>query len=99
MELTFRKPESFPFMISCDFHPWMKGYWLVVDHPYAALTSKDGKFEIDQLPVGVHTFKIWHERPGYLEKSFKVTVTAGDAIELPTMKLDLTRLERPTKSK
>jgi len=55
--------------------------------------------KIDQLPVGEHTFKIWHERPGYLEKSFKVTVTAGDAVELPTVKFDLTRLERPAKSK
>ena len=94
-----RQAESFPFKVGCDFHPWMSGYWLIVDHPYAALTDKDGKFQIDKLPVGEHAFRIWHERPGYLEKSYKITVTAGDAVELPTMKLDLTRLEVPTKSK
>ena len=99
IKFQYHKAESFPFKASCDYHTWIRGYWLIVDHPYAALTDKDGKFSIDQLPVGEHTFKIWHERPGYLEKSFKITVTAGDAVELPTMKLDLTRLEKPTASK
>lgn len=94
-----RIAEAFPFKVGCDYHPWMIGYWLIVDHPYAALTDKDGKFQIDQLPVGEHTFKIWHERSGYLERSFKITVTAGDAVELPTMKLDLIRLEVPTATK
>ncbi len=99
LSVQYKRAESLPFAAGCDYHPWIKGYWLIVDHPYAALTDKDGKFQIDQLPVGEHTLKIWHERPGYLEKSFRITVTAGDAVELPTMKLDLTRLEKPTATK
>ena len=98
IEVRCKQAESFPFKVSCDFHVWISGYWLIVDHPYAALTDKNGMFQIDKLPIGEHTFRIWHERPGYLEKSFKITVTAGDAVELPTMKIDLTRLEKPTKS-
>ena len=99
LSVQYKRSESLPFAAGCDYHPWIRGYWLIVDHPYAALTNKDGKFQIDHLPVGEHTFRIWHERPGYLEKSFKITVTAGDAVELPTMKLDLTRLKKPTATK
>jgi len=99
IEVQCKKAESLPFKASCDYHAWISGYWLIVDHPYAALTDKDGMFKIDKLPVGEHTFRIWHERPGYLEKSFKIRVTAGDAVELPTMKFDLTRLEKPTEAK
>ena len=86
--------ESLPFTVRCDFHTWMSGYWLIVDHPYAALTDKDGKFSINNLPAGDHEFKIWHERVGYVERKHKVTVSAGDPVELPVMKLDITRLQK-----
>ena len=75
------------------------GYWLIVDHPYAALTDKDGWFSIDNLPVGEHQFKIWHERVGYVESKYKVTVSAGDPIDLPVIKLDITRLQKGPESK
>jgi hypothetical protein len=99
IKLNLRIAESNPFAAGCDYHSWIRGYWLIVDHPYAALTDKDGKFQIDQLPVGEHIFKIWHERPGYLERSFKFTVTAGEPIEPRKMKLNLARLEKPTATK
>lgn len=97
--LLFRKAEAWPFKLTCDFHPWTSGYWLIVDHPYAALTDKDGRFSIDNLPVGDHQFTIWHERVGYVERKFKVTVAAGDPVELPIMKLDITRFQKPSESK
>ena len=63
----------------------MRAYWLIIDHPYAALTDKDGKFQIDNLPVGEHNFRIWHERIGDIKKEYKVSVTAGDRVELPAV--------------
>jgi plastocyanin len=80
----FALKERLPFEVKCDIHNWMRAWWLVVDHPYAAITDKDGKFKIEKLPAGEHTFTIWHERVGYIEKTFKVdiengkTVTVGD---------------------
>jgi hypothetical protein len=44
----------------------MRGWLLIVDHPYAAVTDEDGRFEIPQLPAGEHRFRLWHERPGGL---------------------------------
>jgi hypothetical protein len=76
--------ERLPFEVKCDIHSWMRAWWLVVDHPYVAITDKDGKFKIEKMPAGEHTFTIWHERVGYIEKEFKVdikdgkTVTVGD---------------------
>ena len=59
----------------------MKARWLILDHPYAAVTSKDGKFQIEKLPEGQYDFIVWHERTGYIKydskRGFKVTVAAG----------------------
>jgi len=63
-----KKPlrESLPMEVKCDVHPFMKAYWLILDHPYAVASAKDGKFKIGKLPAGEHKFRIWHERVGYL---------------------------------
>lgn len=70
--------EIVPHPVKCDYHPWMVAYWLVVDHPYAAATDAQGNFTIKNLPVGEHECKIWHERAGYLDRKYMITVKAGD---------------------
>lgn len=92
--------ERLPVQIGCDIHPWMRGYWVVSDHPYAAVTDKDGNFEIKDLPVGEHEFKIWHERPGYAYKDKKdpkkgllVKIENGKTTEVPVIKIPLATLE------
>lgn len=32
-----------------------------------AITDKDGKFVIENLPVGKHEFRVWHELRGALD--------------------------------
>jgi plastocyanin len=88
----FRTQETLPMQVKCDFHPWMIAYWMVVDHPYAAVTDKEGKFTIPNLPVGEHEFRVWHERPGYLERKFSVVVKPGDNALAP-MKVDAAKLK------
>lgn len=73
----FDRPEPLPMKVGCDIHPWMEAWVLVVDHPFAAVTGKDGKFKIEGLPLGTHEFRIWHEESGWLEKSCKVSINAG----------------------
>ncbi|HET6425504.1 MAG TPA: hypothetical protein VFG20_17580 [Planctomycetaceae bacterium] len=86
--------ETVPMPISCDIHPWMRGYWVMVDHPYAVVTGKDGKFELENLPEGENEFRVWHEGPGYIEQSLKVTVKNGSVAEVPVIKVKAADLNK-----
>lgn len=70
--------ERLPAKVGCDIHPWMQAWWVILDHPYAAVTNEKGEFEIADLPEGEHEFRVWQEKVGYLEKAYKVKVKAGD---------------------
>ena len=63
MSHTFDKQEVMvPF--KCDVHGWMNAYVGVMNHPYFAVTDKDGKFSLPQLPPGTYTIEAWHEKLG-----------------------------------
>ena len=47
--------------VTCDSHTHMKGYLLVFDHPYRAVTGEDGTFTIEDIPPGKYTLNVWHE--------------------------------------
>jgi hypothetical protein len=65
VEKTFMAAETTPVKLECSIHTWMSAYLLVREDPYFAVTDKDGKFSIKNLPVGEHTFVVWHPT-GYL---------------------------------
>jgi plastocyanin len=44
----------------CDVHPWMYAYIGVLDHPYFAVTDKEGNFKISGLPDGKYTIVAYH---------------------------------------
>lgn len=54
--------------LRCDVHPWMKAVIGVFDHPYFAVTSRDGAFQIGGIPAGHYTLCAWHERFGELDQ-------------------------------
>ena len=56
----------------------MVAYWLVVDHPYSAVTDEHGEFAIENIPVGEHIFVFWHEGCGYLERKLTINIEAGE---------------------
>jgi plastocyanin len=47
--------------VRCTLHPWTRGYVAVFDHPYFAVTEKNGSFTIDSLPPGSYHVMVWHE--------------------------------------
>ena len=75
--------EKLPSKVGCDIHPWMVAYWVILDHPYAAITDENGNFEIKDLPVGTHEFNVWQESAGYLDKKYTVNIKAGENAEKP----------------
>jgi hypothetical protein len=75
--------EKAPVQVVCDIHPWMSAYWVVLDHPYAAVTDAKGNFEIPNLPTGTHEFMVWQESAGWLNKKLSVTIKEGVNEEKP----------------
>ena len=94
INFRFELRESLPIPVVCDSHSWMMCYWTVLDHPYAAITDKDGRFQIEQLPVGEHSFRVWHERCGYVHRDYKVTVSPGCKTVLPIEQVPVSKLQR-----
>ncbi|HTN75985.1 MAG TPA: carboxypeptidase-like regulatory domain-containing protein [Pirellulaceae bacterium] len=45
----------------------MKGYLIVRDDPYAAISDEAGDFQIRNLPAGNWTLRVWQERTGFVE--------------------------------
>ena len=62
--------------LTCDVHTWMKGWIVVTDTAYYAISAKDGSFEIGDLPPGEYTVKFWHETLG-MTKAEKIKVEDG----------------------
>ena len=70
IEESFAREEIIP--VKCNVHPWMKGYIAVFKHPYFAITSMDGTFDLKNVPPGEYTIEAWHEKYGVLTQ--KVTL-------------------------
>ena len=52
------------FKVSCDVHPWMRAWLLVLPTTAFAVTGEDGTYKISGVPAGKHKVRIWHERLG-----------------------------------
>lgn len=68
---TFASPEVL-VKFKCDVHPWMFAYVGVVDHPYYAVTDKDGNYKISGLPAGDYTVEAYHLKAGAATQKVKV---------------------------
>ena len=73
LTLTFPAAENF-LRFKCDVHPWMFAWVTVVDHPYFAVTGKDGAFKISNVPPGKYTISALHRKaaPSGVDKEIEV---------------------------
>ena len=78
MTTKFRRPER--IRVTCDIHPWMVGWFIATDHPYNAVTTKSGAFELTDVPAGTYTLELWHETLGTQKQT--VTVEPGKTTEI-----------------
>jgi hypothetical protein len=78
--------ERRPIVVACDIHSWMKAYLMVFDHPFFAVTGKDGSFEIKGIPPGEQNLVLWQEKVGYVNpekaRGMVVTVRPGETTDV-----------------
>ena len=78
LDFSFPKEEMF-LRFKCDVHPWMFSYVSVMNHPYFAVSGKDGTFKIENLPAGKYTIEVSHRKAG--KQTMEVEVPATGAKE------------------
>ena len=71
---TFAKPEF--IAVKCNIHPWMHGYFVVLNTSHVTESGEDGTYSLKGLPPGKYTITAWHERFG--TQTQEVTVGSGD---------------------
>jgi plastocyanin len=71
LTFSFAKPENF-LKFECDVHKWMFAWVSIFDHPYFAVTGKDGKFKIINVPAGKYTLQAAHRKAGTATRSIEV---------------------------
>lgn len=97
---TFQLPaplaaETAPIVYKSALAPQAVGYVRVFDHPYAALTDADGRFELRDAPVGKYRLVYWHEKVGFKDGKAgrfgdRVEITR-DAAALAPVAFDVTK--------
>jgi plastocyanin len=73
------KPEEF-VKFQCDVHPWMFAWISAFDHPYFAVSGKDGSFKIPSVPAGKYTVQAMHRKAGKVTK--EVEVKDGEPLKI-----------------
>ena len=88
VEVPLEKDEPAPIPVDCNIHPWMKGFVLVLDHPYGAVSDDDGTLTIEGLPAGEElTFRVYHESLKIKELKVKDT---GETKKVKRARIEMT---------
>jgi hypothetical protein len=82
LSFSFSKPEEF-LKFKCDVHPWMFAWASVFDHPYFAISGKDGTFKIANVPAGKYTLKAAHRKAGTATLEIEVKEGAPTKADFP----------------
>jgi plastocyanin len=74
IDTKYEKAEFIP--VKCNIHPWMHGYFVVLNTSHYSITAEDGAFSLKGLPAGKYTVTAWHEQYG--AQTQDVTIGAGE---------------------
>ena len=78
---TFKRPGGLrlPVELGCAFHGGMRGWIFVFDHPCFAVTGRDGKFCLEDVPPGRYELRLRHPA-GQLKWKQTVDVKPGQTL-------------------
>ena len=71
LDYTFPQPEMF-LRFACDVHKWMFAWVSVFDHPYFAVSGKDGTYKITNVKPGKYTLQAAHRKAGTVTQEIEV---------------------------
>jgi plastocyanin len=92
---TFQHPGI--VRVYCNIHPQMSAFVVVRDNPFWAQASKDGRFQIEDVPAGNWVVRAWHPRARAVRQ--KVSVPEESTVDVG-LALDASRYRRvPHKNK
>jgi len=80
-DITITLDKAEPFLkFKCDVHPWMFAWVSVFDHPYFAVSAKDGTFKIANVPAGKYKIEAAHRKAGSVVQ--EIEVKDGEAAKI-----------------
>jgi len=79
--MMFRAAERDPVPLT-TLDPARPAYLVILDHPWVAVTDSNGSFTIADLPVGNHSFNVWHEKTGRWSPSLTVEIRDGETTDV-----------------
>jgi len=81
--------EKKSYEVNCNIHTWMGGHIWSFDHPFAAVTDKDGKFAIKNAPAGSEVrLMVWHEKLGRIKDGEKITIKKDEDKKLDDVSVE-----------
>lgn len=83
--------------LGCNIHDWMLAYVVVLDTPWFAKTSAEGRAALANVPSGRYRLDLWHPR---LAKPLQreVTITSGPAAASEEFTVTLRPDRRPRRA-
>ncbi len=67
-------------VLLCNVHPEMEAYVIVLQNPYFTVTDKEGNFNIENIPPGDYTLKVWNEK--LKAKEEQITIPESGTIQV-----------------
>jgi plastocyanin len=75
IEAKYDKPEFIP--VKCNVHPWMHGWFAVLNTSHYDVSKNGGDFQLPNLPPGKYTITAWHE--DYGTQTADITISGNEA--------------------
>jgi len=80
-EVPFDRPGL--SRIFCNIHPQMAAYLMVLETPFFAVSDRNGRFTIADVPPGIHRYHAWRAGAAVLNDEINTGVDAPFVVRWP----------------